>query len=138
MAEDITQENSGNEKHLVLYVEDNPVNLRLISQVMERLKNVELITAHSPQLGLEIAAVRDMKLILLDINLPGMSGFELLNKLRSMDKYKQVPILAVSANAMPGDIEKGIQAGFDEYITKPINIQNFLKTVESHLKASST
>jgi len=121
-------------KKVVLYVEDNPANLRLISQIMERLVDVELVTAHTPQLGLDIAESRAMDLILLDINLPGMNGFEMLDKLRTIGNYSNVPILAVSANAMPGDIEKGLNSGFDEYITKPINIQNFIKTMEGYLK----
>ena len=134
VAENDRVENSADDKKLILYVDDNPVNLRLISQIMERLRTVELVTAHSPQLGLDIASVRDMDLILLDINLPGMNGYEMLIKLRDMDKYKNIPVLAVSANAMPEDIEKGRRAGFDEYITKPVNIQNFIKTIELHLR----
>ena len=121
------------EKKVVLYVEDNPANLRLISQVMEKIQNVELVSAHTPQLGLDLCESRKMDLILLDINLPGMNGFEMLGKLREMDHYNGIPILAVSANAMPGDIEKGREAGFNEYITKPINIRNFISTVKKHL-----
>ncbi|MDH5656704.1 MAG: response regulator [Spirochaetia bacterium] len=121
-------------KKNILYVEDNPANLRLITQVMEKIQGVELISAHTPQLGLDLCDAKEMDLILLDINLPGMNGFEMLEKLRSMNQYKDVPILAVSANAMPGDIAKGKEAGFDEYITKPINIQNFIQTVKEYLK----
>jgi PAS domain S-box-containing protein len=117
-------------RYTVLYVEDNPANLRLIAQILAKNPFVHLITAHTPELGLELAAARHPELILLDINLPGMDGYQVLSVLRSMDKVKKAPVIAISANATPRDIERGLAAGFDDYIIKPIDIRYFLETVD--------
>jgi len=87
-----------------------------------------------PLLGLELAAENNPDLILLDINLPGMDGFEVLKLLRQRDVTRNTPVIAISANAMPKDIERGMKAGFDDYITKPINIQTLLTAVDDKLK----
>lgn len=90
---------------------------------------MRLITAHTPELGLELASARHPELILLDINLPGMDGYQVLSVLRSLDSVKKTPVIAISANATPRDIERGIAAGFDEYITKPVDVMHFLEVV---------
>ncbi len=113
----------------VLYIEDNPANLRLIAQVLSRSPQLQLITAHTPELGLELASVHHPELILLDINLPGMNGYQVLTVLRSLDSAKNTPVIAISANATPRDIEQGMAAGFDDYITKPIDVMHFLDVV---------
>ena len=118
----------------VLYVEDNPANLRLVEQLLSSRTNVKMISAHEPNLGLELAYSKLPDLILLDINLPGMSGFDMLKKLRENNDTKDIPIFAVSANAMITDIEKGMEAGFDDYITKPIDIKSFIVSVTKVLK----
>ena len=122
----------------VLYIEDNPANLRLVTQLLGRIPNVEMRTAHEPVLGLELAKEYIPDLILLDINLPGMDGFEVFRRLREEDSTKHIPIFAISANAMPNDIEKGLEAGFDDYITKPININRLLTSVEEKLNQQLT
>lgn len=119
--------------HTVLYIEDNPANLRLVSQLLGRLNNIHMWSAHEPMLGLELAAEHKPDLILLDINLPGMDGYGVLKHLRQRGATKNTPVIAISANAMPKDIEEGINAGFDYYITKPINVKSLLKAVDSHL-----
>ena len=101
--------------------------------MLGRLPNIQVWSAPEPFLGLELAAEHKPDLILLDINLPGMDGFELLKELRLREATRDTPIIAISANAMPRDIEKGMQAGFDDYITKPINIERLLETVNSQL-----
>jgi len=116
--------------YTVLYIEDNPANLRLIAQVLGRNPFVRLITASTPELGLEMASARHPELILLDINLPGMDGYQVLSVLRSLDSVKKTPVIAISANATSRDIERGLAAGFDEYITKPIDIRYFLEAVD--------
>ncbi|MDH5387574.1 MAG: response regulator [Gammaproteobacteria bacterium] len=128
-------ENMANEKfeHAVLYIEDNPANLRLIAQVLGQKSNLRLWSAHEPQLGLELAAEHEFNLILLDINLPGMDGYEVLKHLRKQEATRHIPVIAISANAMPADIKKGLAAGFDDYITKPINITILLQVVEKIL-----
>lgn len=116
--------------YTVLYIEDNPANLRLVTQILGKNPQLRLITAHTPEFGLEMVSARLPELILLDINLPGMDGYQLLSVLRSMDSVKKIPVIAISANATPRDIERGLAAGFDEYIIKPIDIRYFLETVD--------
>lgn len=120
-------------RYTVLYIEDNPANLRLVARILDRNPQLQLITAHTPELGLELASARHPELILLDINLPGMDGYQVLSVLRSLDSTKKTPVIAISANATSRDIERGIAAGFDEYITKPIDIAQFLGAVDGLL-----
>jgi len=117
----------------VLYIEDNPANLRLVSRVMAKRDDIHLFTAPESETGLGLAFERAPDLVLLDINLPGMDGFEVLQQLRANEKMSNMPIIAVSANAMPNDIDKGLKAGFNSYITKPINISELLDAVDDAL-----
>ena len=133
MAEDVTAVIG--KKHTVLYIEDNPANLRLVSQLLTRRANIHMWSAHEPLLGLELAEEHKPDLVLLDINLPGMDGFEVLKKLRQRESTRNTPVIAISANAMPKDIEKGLEAGFDDYITKPINIKAMLASVNEALES---
>jgi PAS domain S-box-containing protein len=121
-------------QHTILYIEDNPANLRLVSQLLGRLPNIHLWSAPEPLLGLELAMEHKPDLILLDINLPGMNGFEVLKELQQREETSNTPVIAVSANAMPKDIKKGMNAGFIEYITKPIDLKSLLQAVESVLQ----
>lgn len=120
-------------EYTVLYIEDNPANLRLVSRLLGRLNNIHMWSAHEPLLGLELAAEHKPDLILLDINLPGMDGFEVLKILRQQETTRNTPVIAISANAIPSDIKKGMDAGFDDYVTKPININDFLHSVNNVL-----
>ena len=122
-----------NEKRSILYIEDNPANLRLVEQIVCTLPHIQMWSAPEPLLGLELASENIPSLILLDINLPGMDGYQVLEKLRNQDSTKYIPVIAISANAMPKDIEKGKKAGFDGYITKPVNVKELLEEVESKL-----
>ena len=122
-----------NEKRSILYIEDNPANLRLVEQILSTLPQIQMWSAPEPLLGLELATENIPSLILLDINLPGMDGYQVLEKLRNLDSTKDIPVIAISANAMPKDIEKGKRAGFDGYITKPVNVKELLEEVESKL-----
>jgi len=124
-------------KHTMLYIEDNPANLRLVAQVMGKMDDIHMWSAHEPVLGLELAEEHKPDLILLDINLPGMSGFEVLKQLRQRASTRNTPVLAISANAMPKDIEDGLAAGFDDYITKPIDIRSLMKSVHDALEAEN-
>jgi len=120
-------------KKTVLYIEDNPANLRLVKQVLERMPNVCMLGADNPGLGLELSITHLPDLILLDINLPDIDGFEVLKKLKSQAETNITPIIAISANAMPKDIDRGIEAGFDHYITKPIDVTELQEVVKSIL-----
>ncbi|WP_165789461.1 PAS domain-containing hybrid sensor histidine kinase/response regulator [Billgrantia endophytica] len=116
----------------VLYIDDNPVNLKLVTQMLGKLRNILLVTAHTPELGIELAQSREPCLILLDINMPRMDGYEVLQVLKADLKLRHVPVIAVSANAMPKDIERGIAAGFADYLTKPIDVGRFLESIDRH------
>lgn len=114
----------------VLYIEDNPSNIKLVNQILGRRKHIRLLTAHNGELGIELAISRRPDLILLDINLPGINGYEVLEKLKSIDQTRHIPVIAVTANAMPKDVQRGIQAGFADYLAKPLNVARFLKIID--------
>ena len=117
----------------VLYIEDNPANIKLVSRAMASKKNIQLLTAHLPELGLEYAVKDNPDLILLDINLPGMDGYQVLEEIKANPELSTIPVFAVTANAMPKDIEKGKEAGFNEYLTKPLDIPAFLQMIDQYL-----
>jgi len=123
-------------KYQVLYVEDNPANMRLVEQLLMTFPSIELIGAETAEDGLEIAKKQKFDLILMDINLPGMDGYEALAELAKMEETKAVPVVAISANALVSDLDKGHKAGFADYITKPINLQNFFETIKKYLNIS--
>jgi CheY-like chemotaxis protein len=124
----------GAELHTVLYVEDNPANLKLVEQIIARRPDLRLLTATNGSSGVEIAHLSQPNMILMDINLSGMDGFEALKILGSDPATAHIPVVAISANAMPRDIKKGLQAGFFRYITKPIKVNEFLDTVDAALE----
>jgi PAS domain S-box-containing protein len=120
----------------LLYVEDNPANLRLIEQLIARRPDMRLLSARDGTLGIQLARAQQPEVILMDINLPGISGIEALKILREDPATAHIPIVALSANAMPRDIEKGLQAGFFRYLTKPIRIDEFMDTMDVALEFS--
>ncbi len=119
----------------VLYIEDNLVNVLLMEAMLGRVAGVQMISASLPMLGLQMVVEERPDLILLDIQLPGMDGFEVLRRLRLTEAGRQVPVIAVSANAMVHDVENGLAAGFVRYLTKPLDIQELLAAVEAALAA---
>jgi len=120
----------------LLYVEDNPANLKLVEQLIARRPNMHLLTAGDAMLGIELARKHQPEVILMDINLPGMSGIGALRILREDPLTRHIPVLAISANAMPHDIYKGLQAGFFRYLTKPIKVIEFMEAVDVALDVS--
>ena len=120
-------------RHTLLYIEDNPVNLRLMEAVIARIPNFNMISAHNGELGLELAESYIPDIILLDISLPGMDGFQVLQRLRQKQNTHTIPVIALSANAMPNDLEKGRKAGFQDYLTKPFKIDDIIRTLGEHL-----
>ena len=114
----------------LLYVEDNPANLKLVEQLIARRIDIRLITAIDGNLGIQLARAEHPDVILMDINLPGISGIEALKILRDDPVTAQIPVVALSANAMPRDIEKGLEAGFFRYLTKPIKLNKLMDTLE--------
>ncbi|MCD5322401.1 MULTISPECIES: hybrid sensor histidine kinase/response regulator [Pontibacillus] len=117
----------------VLYVEDNPANLNLVRRILETYEQIELISSTTGEMGIDLAQAHEPDLILIDLNLPGIDGFTVLSRLKELKETKDLPVVAISANAMPRDIEKGLVAGFDDYLTKPIQVGKFMKMVETHL-----
>lgn len=114
----------------VLCMEDNPNNLQLMESILGMLPGVRMLSAISPGLGLEMARAHQPDLILLDINLPDMDGFEVMRCLREHPSTKSIPVVAVSANAMEQDLARGMAAGFADYVTKPIDVGRLLRVVE--------
>jgi CheY-like chemotaxis protein len=120
----------------VLYVEDNPANLELVEQIIARRSNLRLLGAADASLGIEFARVYHPEVILMDINLPGMSGTEAMKVLRSDPATAHIPIIALSANAVPRDIQRGLEAGFFNYITKPIMVGQLMDAIDAALVVS--
>jgi len=120
-------------RHTVLYVEDNPANLKLMQHVLANRPNLRLISSEEPIDGLEQARKQRPDLILLDINLPGMDGYAVLALLREWEETRSTPIIGISANAMPKDIARAKAAGFTDYLTKPLDIKHLMQTVDAAL-----
>jgi CheY-like chemotaxis protein len=114
-------------------VEDNPANLKLVEQLIARRPDLRLLTAVTGNLGIEIARDNQPDVILMDINLPDISGIEAMKILHEDPAIAHIPIVALSANAMPRDIEKGLGAGFFRYLTKPIKVNEFMDTLNATL-----
>jgi CheY-like chemotaxis protein len=114
----------------LLYVEDNPANLMLVEDLVARRPDIHLLTARDGVLGVELARSRLPDVILMDINLPGISGLKALGLLAADPSTSHIPIVALSANAMPRDIQKGLDAGFFRYLTKPIKVHEFMETLD--------
>jgi len=121
----------------LLCIEDNSANMRLVERILALRSDIRLLKAATPGLGLELAQARHPALILLDINLPEMDGFEVLRCLRENPATRNIPVIGISANAMPRDIERARAAGFVDYLTKPLDIGQFLAVVERNLDCLS-
>jgi CheY-like chemotaxis protein len=116
----------------ILYVEDNPANMELVVAILFR-HNIKLLQAPDASLGIELARAHKPDLILMDINLPGIDGYEALNIIKTDPRTNSIPVIALSADSMASDIKKGLSSGFAEYISKPIHITPFLTTVNKYL-----
>ncbi|OSM04987.1 PAS domain S-box protein [Magnetofaba australis] len=119
---------------LVLYVEDDPINRKLMERAAARRPAWRLITAPDAESGLAMAKQERPHLCLLDINLPGKDGFYLLEALRADRRFRTIPIYAVTASAMPEDVARGRAAGFDGYITKPLQLESLLRVLDAALE----
>jgi len=118
----------------LLYVEDNPANLQLVEQIIARRPDMRLLSARNGPLGIALARSARPDVILMDINLPGMSGIKAMQMLRAETVTAHIPVVALSANAIPRDIERGLEAGFFRYLTKPIKVAEFMDTLDVALK----
>lgn len=122
----------------LLYVEDNPANLSLVERLVARRPELRLLTALTGKLGIEMAHLHQPEVILMDINLPDINGIDALHAIRNDPASAHIPVIAISANAMPHDIARGLQAGFFEYLTKPIIVKEFTETLNKALSFSGT
>jgi len=114
----------------VLYIEDNAVNVLLMEAMLAQQTRLRMLSAETPEAGLQMACAQRPDLILLDIQLPGIDGYEVLRRLRADEATHDIPVIAISANALRADIERGRAAGFDDYLTKPIDQRALVATLK--------
>ena len=126
----------GESSRTVLCVEDNPANLMLVEEIVARRPGIHLLSARDGRRGLEMARASRPEVILMDINLPDLGGIEALKRLAEDPLTAHIPVIALSANARPDDVEKALQAGFFRYVTKPIQINAFMATLDLALKVA--
>ncbi|MEO2078126.1 MAG: substrate-binding domain-containing protein [Bacillus sp. (in: firmicutes)] len=124
------------ENYCLLYIEDNASNLHLVTNIMKSQPSYKLLTARTGNEGLDIAVTEKVDLILLDLDLPDIHGFELFKKLKEIGQLKDTAVIAVSANALPQDIQYTLDKGFDNYVTKPFNIKEFLTIIKETLNST--
>ena len=119
----------------ILLVEDNEMNRDMLSRRLER-KGYEVIVAADGKTGLELARALSPDLILMDMSLPGVDGWEAMRILKAAPETRQLPIIALTAHAMPADRERALEAGCDDYDTKPVEFQRLLAKMDAHLRAA--
>ncbi len=127
----------GGPRRRVLCIEDNPLNLQLIQQILARRSDVEVLSAEHPEQGLALAQAQRPHLILLDIHLPGVDGYAVMDRLREDPQTRAIPVIAISANAMPADLARGEAAGFAAYLTKPVDITRLMRLLDRLLRPSA-
>jgi PAS domain S-box-containing protein len=121
----------------LLHVEDNAANLQLVEQLLSRRPDVRLLSAVDGNVGIEIARGALPDVILMDLNLPGISGIQAMQILREDPSTAHIPVIAVSANAMAGDVRRGLDEGFLRYLTKPIHVDEFMDAIDEALDVAA-
>ena len=121
---------TGKPQQMVLYIEDNAANLRLVEAMLRHQPHLKLISATHGEFGLELARRYKPKVILLDIHLPGMDGYAVLEALKTDPTTRDIPVIALTADAMSIDIQRGLQAGFIQYLTKPVNMDALYEAID--------
>ncbi len=129
--------NSQSAHHILLYIEDSRTNVSLVAQILKAKPEIALMSAHTGEMGLELAYIHDPSIILLDINLPGMDGFAVLKQLKEHPKTAHIPVLALTADDNVHNLDRGREIGFWDYIIKPLDIKKFLQTIDAALKVNS-
>jgi PAS domain S-box-containing protein len=125
---------AGERRHAVVYVEDNPSNIAFMRELVDDLPSVELLTAPTAEIGLELIRGRRPKVVIMDINLPGMSGFEAARRLREWPETREIPIIGLSAAALARDTTRAREAGFHRYLTKPVKVDELMRVLEQLLE----
>jgi len=128
-----THPSLSNSKKIILYIEDIPANVELVRQVLKTKESITLLSAPTARIGIELAQSEAPDLILMDIHMPGMDGLTAFKELQKIKETKDIPVIALTADAMNGDIKKAMDMGFKNYITKPIEVVKFLKKIEEIL-----
>jgi PAS domain S-box-containing protein len=124
-----------NGRGLILYVEDNPANVAFMKELVRTFENIDLLTAPTAEMGIELARRRHPQVIIMDINLPGMSGVDALRALKSTRDTKEIPVIALTAAASERDKRRGREAGFHRYMTKPVKVDEFIAALDELLVA---
>ncbi|MBI3975842.1 MAG: response regulator [Armatimonadetes bacterium] len=119
----------------VLYIEDNPSNLELVQRILARRPEITLLVATQGEPGLEMAGRQRPDLILLDLHLPDIPGEEVLRRLREVPQTRGVPVVVISADAIPAQVERLLAAGAHAYLTKPLDVRQFLSILDQLLPA---
>ena len=130
---DSTPRLEGRAGRLVLYVEDNPANVSFMRDVIGDFDGIELATVPTAEMGIEVARSRRPDVVIMDINLPGMSGLDALEALRSDPSTAAIPVIALTAAASERDRQRGMQAGFYRYLTKPVKVDELVAALEALL-----
>jgi CheY-like chemotaxis protein len=120
-------------RHLVIYIEDNPSNIAFMEDLLADYDHVELVTAPTAEIGIELVRARRPDLVIMDINLPGMSGLEATRRLREWPETESIPVVALSAAAMVRDRQRIDDAGFYRYLTKPVKVDELAGVLEELL-----
>jgi CheY-like chemotaxis protein len=128
---DIFESNQMEER--ILVVDDEPANISLFKNILETEGYINIITTLDPVKVIPLHLEHDFNLILLDINMPGMDGYEVLKQLQNSDNFNDTKVVATSADVSPGNIKKALDSGFTDYITKPMKIQTTLEIVDKAL-----
>ena len=129
----LTGNKEPNKHKKILYIEDVLVNIKLVGHILSLRKNISFLSATQASEGIEIAKSEMPDLILMDLRLPDMDGITAFKKLQSINEVKNIPVIALTANAMEGEAEKALGLGFEDYITKPFDIKIFLKAIDKVL-----
>ncbi|HSN29240.1 MAG TPA: ATP-binding protein, partial [Kofleriaceae bacterium] len=125
---------TGDQRHTVVYVEDNPSNIAFMRDLIDDFPAVELLTAPTAEIGLELVRTHRPACVIMDINLPGMSGFEAVRRLRDWEETRNIPVIGLSAAALAKDIAEAKESGFYRYLTKPVKVDELLSVLESILR----
>ena len=122
---------TSNEPITVLYIEDDLSNRQLVRLILQKRNNIELLEAETGAAGLQCFNEQRPEIVLLDLSLPDSSGYEILKKIQHYDNKNSIPVIAVSGDSLPEDISKGLNAGFQAYITKPIIIDELFAVLDT-------
>jgi CheY-like chemotaxis protein len=122
--------------HKIVYVEDNPSNIAFMEDLLGDVPSVALLVARSAEKGIELIRAQRPDVVIMDINLPGMSGLEAMRRLRGWPESRDIPVIGLSAAALPADIKRAAEAGFSRYLTKPVKVAELTSVLEELLGPS--